>query len=183
MLRELGERAKQVTQRLLGAITEIGYGALSEDLVAEHMRGGKDSPLGAENVEVIRPGAQVLPTDIVVIVSRGEARKGPQGMGASLGTLVSLLKDARQRPKLVLFLTEVWDPNLIAGEEVRALRGAMAAGTRIVFLISPPPMTSGPFVTSFTEPLKQRSEMLERPRPAGALGGTPRRRISLEEET
>lgn len=132
---------RQILTRIVRAVSEVGYEHFFDDVTSREMHGGRDSPLGAEGVEVVPGGQGGGRAAVVVALSRRGRR------GASLETM--LVKVSRRladgaAARTVILLSDSWDAGLFARVARERFAEHHGRGVDFVFLVvgSPPQIVS-----------------------------------------
>ena len=97
--------AEAVLSRLSQAIAELGYEAFVSDLHAREMRGGPDSPLGSDAVELLTAGgpeSSARSRSIVVGVAQGLRPRHPRGLPTILDRILAVLERPAAAPALAI---------------------------------------------------------------------------------
>jgi hypothetical protein len=178
-----GDEAKRLVLRAITALDEIGFDAFAEDVTSDDMRGGDDSPLAAKDVAVLGTGTGIQSAKIVVVVPRGDARRGAQGLYASISALASVISREPQLFELILFITNSWDASVLAGDPGHALQLIWQSGKRTAVVMAPPPFRPEHFAIGFASSVWPRIlHPTETTRPAEAQGKLRRKIIHLRSE-
>jgi len=120
-------------RRIQAAIAEVGYQAFVDDIASQEFVGGRDSPVGDGQINLIPSTRKGACCPVLVAVSKGDKR--------ALG-FPSIMQQVREhmircidKTRVAIILCDHWHPKMLS-DHLGDLRAHHDRGTRILFLLA-----------------------------------------------
>lgn len=133
--------AKQMLERLITAIGEIGYDRFLDDVTDDDFLGGDDSPVGTGEINIIPAASRVPCSSILLALSRGDNRRGPFGFSNIMRRTKTHLIECEPKTKLVVFICDTWNGQSFTEDHLDELSAWYRKGVRFLFLLVGSPRT------------------------------------------
>jgi hypothetical protein len=131
--------ARNVLTRIANAVSEFSYENVVNDVSQETFRGGPDSPIGSEDIDLIPSRFRTGCHSVLVAFSKGEKKK--IGFTSIMREVREHLIDCFGTTRIVIVLCDTWTRSILE-EHLRDLRAHYRRKVRFVFLQAVNPGTT-----------------------------------------
>lgn len=123
----------RVLRRMQAAIAEVGYQAFVDDIASQDFAGGRDSPVGDEQINLIPSKHKGACCPVLVAVSKGDKRA--LGFPSIMQQVREHLIRCIDKTRVAIILCDHWHPTMLT-DHIADLRAHHDRGTRILFLLA-----------------------------------------------
>jgi hypothetical protein len=129
----------RVLDRILTAVSEVGYEHFIDDVTSGDLQLGPDTPIGSDTINLIPSDTKGPCCTTLIAVSKGEKRA--TGFPTIMQQVREHLIRCYQKTRVVIFFCDVWRPDILDAH-IGDLRAHHDRGVRFVFLLAGTPARS-----------------------------------------